>query len=359
MSNPYTIPTPRRVLTKIPTPGTHILINRVEGSAKYYITHRTANFPAPDLPDDLDEPKGEWVLVPSPAHEFKADDISDVYIYCVGGAEATTPELKITVINANGVTSVTTAASDAPAIEHFLFEELNDVVILGAPARNTDVLNLAPGHGFLNPVVPNADYLNIHYVDPEIPGFVGNRFSQHVVTNVTGDTITITPPIAYDLDPAKVEFSKRVNVNMAVNGTRLNKLEFKTYPPNGSKWEIRRFMPSMILTTSGDDGKFGNLNPLVEGLYFGFENPFFAEYNVFIFDNGDFASSAYDVKYPIRSGGGGSFGMNVRKSIAGEDKSGVVITLNGVTSDEFKAYIQDPLGAIPRFRIKITGDIKP
>lgn len=248
--------------------------------------------------------------------------------------------------------------NQSPAVEHFMYEELNDIVIQGTPVRFTDIIDLDPGHGFLNPAGLDSDFLNIHYVDPLDKSFVGTRFSQHVVTNVNVNQISITPPLAYDLDPSKIEFSKRVNVNMAVLATRASKIKFVSYPPNGAVWELRRFMPSMILSTAGDDGLFGNIARLVNGEFFGFENPEFSEYNVFIFDNGDFASTAYDVKYPTRSGGGGSYGMNVRKTVAGLDKSGVIITLDGTTSDIFVKYSQDDLTGIARYRVKVIGDIK-
>lgn len=255
------------------------------------------------------------------------------------------------------VTRVKVLENEGPAIEHFMWEELNTVVIAGAIARNTDVIDLEPGHNFLNPVGLDIDYFNVHYVTPGDPSFIGTRFSQHAVTKVTVDQIEIVPPIAYDLDPANVEFSKRVNVNMSVVGTRAAKIPFLSYPPNGTKWEMRRFMPSMVLSSAGDDGLFGNIPALTNGQYFGFENPLFAEYNVFIFDNGDYASSAYDTKYPLRSGGGGSHGFNVRKTVAGLDKNNVVIVLDGATFDRFVTYVQDDTSGIGRYRIKVMGDI--
>ena len=245
-----------------------------------------------------------------------------------------------------------------PGVEHFMYQELNDVVIQGTPLRFDEVLSLDPGHGFLNPVGINNDYLNIHYADPLDKTFIGTRFSQHVVTNVTLDDITITPPLSYNLNPSNVEFSKRANVNMAVLGSRAAKIKFMVYPPNGQSWELRRFIPDMILSTAGDDGLFGNITRLLNGEFFGFENPFFAEYNLAVFDNGGYASSGYDTKYPIRSGGGGSFGFNVRKTVAGKDKQGIVITLDGLTSDRFVKYTQDDLTGLARYRIKVFGDIK-
>ena len=244
-----------------------------------------------------------------------------------------------------------------PSVEHYMFQELADIVITGTPTKGTNVLTLSPGHGFVAPVPPNRDYLNIHYVDDTLPELVGIRFSQHGVVAVAGDVISITPPLSFDLDPAKVESSKRVNVDMAVLGTFVAPVKFQTYPPNGLKWDLTRFIADMILSSGADDGKFGNIAQLIYGEYFGFESPAFTQYALTVFDNGDFRSSAFDVLYTTRSGGSGDFGMATRKTSAGQDKLGVTVRLDGALSDLFAKYTQDDLRALVRYRIKIMGHI--
>jgi hypothetical protein len=238
-----------------------------------------------------------------------------------------------------------------------MYQELNDIVITGTPTRGTNILTLEAGHGFSVLAAPNKEYLNIHYVDTSLPGVLGTRFSQHAVVDVDGNDISITPPIAHDLDSAKVEFSKRVNVNMAILGTFASPIKFITYPPNGQKWHLTRMIIDMIMTSGGDDGKFGNLTALTNGEYFGFENPVFAYYALAVFDNGGWRASAYDVEYITRSGGGGDFSLAVRKTSGGEDKLGVVIELDGSTLDSFVKYTQDDLQLLGRYRIKIMGHL--
>jgi len=245
-----------------------------------------------------------------------------------------------------------------PAVEHFMWEELNDVTIVSATLDGKTV-TLDPGHGFLNPVGLDVDYLNIHYVNPLDPSFVGVRFSQHNVISVTGDNIEITPPLGYALIPVDVESSKRVNVNMNVLGTRANPVEFQSYPPNGQIWDLRRMIPDMILTSAGDDGLFGNIEALTNGEYFGFEGQLAGVnfYILSIFDNGSFRATGYDVTYVPRSGGGGTQGMAVRKTFAGLEKSGVIVKVNGATDDRAVKITQDDLTGLARYRIKLMGDI--
>ncbi len=258
----------------------------------------------------------------------------------------------------NGGLDVNIQDQSTPSIEHFMYQELADVVIIGTPTKGTNILTLQAAHGFGAPVAPNKDYLNIHYVDNDLPGFVGTRFNQFAVVAVVGNNISITPPLPYDLDPSKVETSKRVNVNMGIDGgTLASPIKFETRPPNGLMWDLTRFIGDMILDSGGDDGKFGNITALTNGIYFGFEGDNFTEYQLAIFDNGGWRSSAYDVEFTTRSGGGGDFGMAIRKTSAGQDKLGVAIRLDGTSNDTFVKYLQDQLGLLLRYRIKIMGHV--
>lgn len=266
---------------------------------------------------------------------------------------------KAMAVTAGGVPLDTTKIeTETPAVEHFLYEELDDVVITGTPLRDDNVLTLEAGHNFVAPSGFDKDYLNIHYVDETIGGFIGIRFSQHAVIAVSGNDITISPKLPYDIDVTKIEKSKRVNIDLAVLGSLATPRKFITGPPDGSKWNIRRLMIDMILASQPDDAKFGDISAISNGLFFGFENAVFAEYNVVIFDNGGFRSTAYDVNYVARSVPAGSYGLSMRKTFAGEEKYGSVIVLDGVTNDEFVGYVQDDLSTISRFRVKIMGNIK-
>lgn len=245
-----------------------------------------------------------------------------------------------------------------PTIEHFLYQELNNVTITGTPTKGTHILTLSAGHSFVDPAGFDKDYLNIHYIDPDLPQTQGMRFNQFAVIDVDGNDISITPPLPYDLIVARIETSKRVNVNMNLLGTFASPIKFETRPPDGQKWDLTRFLPDMILSSGGDDGKFGNIaGGLANGEYFGFEGDLFTEYQVALFDNGDLRSTAFDLTYPARSGGQGDFGLGTRKTVAGQDKSGVAIRLNGANNDKFVKYTQDNLTTLLRYRIKVMGHI--
>jgi hypothetical protein len=337
----------------------------------YYYTVRPTGDPVPTAPTP---PSGTTkgilpdeairLFTPSPlGHERVREIIEDgvlfdLYVLFKNDDFDTDAEGKIRVDTKSRQYDVNVSDQTTPSIEHFMYQELDDVVILGTPAKRTNVLSLSPGHGFVAPVAPNRDYLNIHYVDPALPGALGTRFSQHAVVAVAGDDISITPPIAYDLNPLYVESSKRVNVNMGIAGaTFASPFRFQTYPPNDQQWDMTRIIVDFILTSGADDGMYGNIpGGIANGIYFGFEGPIFSEYNLTIFDNGSFRASAYDVQTTVRSGGGGDFGLAVRKTSAGQDKLGVAIRLEG-KNDSFNCYTQDDLNLLSRHRVKIMGHI--
>ena len=264
------------------------------------------------------------------------------------------------VRSTNGGLDVNIQDQTTPSVEHFLYQEQNDISFIGNLTKGQNIFALNPGHNIVNDSFTNPndrDYINIHYVDADLPGVLGARFNQFAVVTISGNNISVTPPIPYDLDISKIETAKRVRVNMAVAGTHTTPVKFETRPPNGLRWDLTRMILDMILTSGADDGKFGNLPALINGIYFGFEGDNFTEYQLTVIDNGGFRASAFDVLYTSRSGGGGDYGQAVRKTSAGQDKLGVTIRLDGVTNDKFVKYVQDSLLLLNRYRVKIMGHV--
>jgi len=116
-------------------------------------------------------------------------------------------------------------------------------------------------------------------------------------------------------------------------------------------------MIAMVLDSNPDDGLFGNIAKLTNGVFFGTEGDDSQGYLVNVFDNAGFRLSAYDVAYTTRSSGGGSYGMSVRKTFAGQDKYGVAVRLQGLMNEKFVLYAQDDLTGIVEFKIKLMGHL--
>lgn len=234
-----------------------------------------------------------------------------------------------------------------PPIEYFLTRYLNDVVITSTALAKTRVINLQAGHGF-----QPQDFIEI-YTELPVNGFF-KRFEQLRVVSVTATSITVGQYLGIDINPADVVFSRRVTADLNVDGS-VTEQRFSLGAPNGLKWDLTRTIGSMILSGQPDDGLFGNLPALTNGIFFGFENDITQQYLVNIIANAGLRATAYDVTYTTRTVPLGSYGVTYRKSFSGQDKFGVAIRLEGFTNDEFVCYVQDDLTGLIEFRIKVMG----
>jgi hypothetical protein len=265
----------------------------------------------------------------------------------------------------NGGIPVNVQDQTSPPVEHFLYQILQPVTIVGDYSIGNNIITFAAGHGFTDPAGFVNDYLVINYIDETQPtNNLKYRFYQGRVVGVDVNDVTFAIPLGFNIENAKIDSSFRVNVNMALaSGSLASPAKFFTTPVNGVEWDLTRIMIDMITEAQPDDGKFGGDPALVNGLFFGFESiaTNFFEFLVNIQDNGDFRATAYDVQYPNRSVPQGSFGVSVRKTFAGQDKYGVAIRLDGITNDEFVSYIQDDLPVVApnldRLRMKIMGHL--
>lgn len=185
------------------------------------------------------------------------------------------------------------------------------------------------------------------------------KISQFEVTSVTpiaGNQYTLGVSIPIDHPYTTLGGCMLLNVDMNTDGS-VTPIEFQIMPATGVKWDITRMIVSMVLSSQGDDGLFGNITKLSNGMFFRREDGV-NTHNLFnTKDNSDFAIEGFDVSYPTRSGGGGSAGMRSRISFNGNDKRGVVVRLDGDNNEHFTATNRDDLTGLNQFRIKIQGHI--
>lgn len=252
------------------------------------------------------------------------------------------------IIN-RSVTDVYIQDQTTSPIELYLHNDDTPVTVDDSTTAGSKIIPLATGHGFTAGDFFYCDWFSQPLKRPRV-------FQAEVITVYT-DSILIGVPFYETLDPSEIRKATRNNVNFAVNGAVTN-VEYHVLPPPGITWDLTRVMITMILSGQPDDGLFGDLSRLTNGVYFGVEQSgFIGGYVGNFHDNSDFRASAYDVTYSVRSGGGGSWGMSVRKTFAGQDKYGVAIRLNGDLIEEFIGVVQDDLTGIVQFRVKVMGHI--
>jgi hypothetical protein len=185
------------------------------------------------------------------------------------------------------------------------------------------------------------------------------KITQSEVTSVTpiaGNQYTLGISIPLDYPFSTDSGCSLLDVDMNVDGSG-TPIEFQIRPKSGTSWDITRMMTSMVLTSQGDDGLFGNLAALTNGVYYRKED---AEESNNIFnakENSDYAIEGFDLAYVVRSGGQGSHGMRSRITWAGQSKQGVTIRLVGDSGDHFTATVRDDLRLIGKFRTKIQGHV--
>lgn len=211
---------------------------------------------------------------------------------------------------------------------------------------------------------------NATSVDVETTGFVPTaglficfqekgkitQFEVSAVTPIAGNQYTLGLKIPSDYPYTTESGCTILDVDMNVDGS-VTPVTYQIRPKAGTKWDITRMMTSMVLTSQGDDGLFGNLPALTNGVYFRKED---AEDSNNLFnakENSDFAIEGFDIRYPVRSGGSGSHGMGSRITFSGQNKQGVVIRLDGDSGDNFVATVRDDLTLLGRYRTKIQGHV--
>lgn len=150
--------------------------------------------------------------------------------------------------------------------------------------------------------------------------------------------------------------SERSN-NLAVNGSVIPVI-FSVSPSGlttGTKWDIVRMIGQIVDDSVMDDSKFGGIAALTKGIVFRVvdgvtKNLFNAK------SNGDLKAHMYDVMYSDKAPAG-SYGLNFRRTFAGQSKNGVAIRLSADSNDEFQIIIQDDLTGLDNFQLIIQGHI--
>jgi hypothetical protein len=176
------------------------------------------------------------------------------------------------------------------------------------------------------------------------------------VANIVGNQYTLGISVPLDYAYTTDSGCMLLDVDMDKNGS-ITPIDFQVRPKAGTRWDITRMMTSMVMSSSGDDGLFGNIAALTDGVYFRKENSDETNNLFNAKENSDFAIEGYDLTYVLRSGGQGSHGMRSRITWGGQNKQGVVIRLDGNTNDAFVAVVRDNLTGINKFRVKVQGHV--
>lgn len=173
-----------------------------------------------------------------------------------------------------------------------------------------------------------------------------------IILVISVNDITIDRPL--DRSYTTADKIRKIEVNMAVNGSATPVAFRITGEQSLAVTHITRVIFDMTHGTAGDLGKFGNLNPLTNGVVV---RVFKGEFNFWKTvsnwkTNADIKRDMYDVEFNTRSGGGGTFGTSGRITFT---NLGMVGEYDPAQGDFLEILIQDDLTGLETFRMNAQG----
>lgn len=228
-------------------------------------------------------------------------------------------------------------------IDLYVSQLIQTVVLTTNTAINDKVITITSG---VQPINGNIICLK------EASAFYQGVILSSVVNGTDWD-VTLDTPL--DFAYTTLGGCSERNINLAVDGS-VTAVEFVVSPVNltaGTEWDVTRLLGSMLDSSSMDDGLFGALPALTNGMYFRIENGVFKNL-LNIKTNGDWRIRMFDVDYSAKAPAG-QYGLSFRKTYAGQSKSGVTLRIKD--DDRIVVVVQDNLTGLDSFRIVVQGHV--
>ena len=174
------------------------------------------------------------------------------------------------------------------------------------------------------------------------------------ITNVVGNVITIDRPIAQDLPIGTVVEKIETNMVSAI-GTLADHVVYELAPPPGIIWQLTRLLITITDNAVMDDGKFGGIPALTNGIVGVAKTTAGRLANIANWKtNGDMMADMFDVEYNEKAPAGG-YGLRGRWTLLA---AGIISELNGDEGEYLRVLVQDDLTGNASFRIKGQGRVK-
>lgn len=173
------------------------------------------------------------------------------------------------------------------------------------------------------------------------------------ITVINVNAITLDRPITNDY-PIGTPICE-VTSNMAVTGTLAAPVSFKITPPDLTVWQITRYLLSIVDNSTMDDGLFGSLPSLINGVTLratttAGRTVSFGNWK----NNGDIKLDMYDVEYSDKAPAG-EYGLRGRWTFT---KAEVISEIDGSDPlQNMEILIQDDLTDLTSFRMRAQGRV--
>lgn len=229
---------------------------------------------------------------------------------------------------------------DSPPFQYYLMrEDKTDIKLTTTNTMCTNIVHVSAGHGF---VTGTGQYISI---------FERGKWYQSEVITVTVNQLTLHKEVPYTFTTDAVVVRGVIDMNVDASGAdqlfifqmRQSNIPIDIQHAHVTIWNA---------AAAGDDGKFGDLGALTNGLRLAKKNYLnlpLGKYRT----NSDFREYGAEVGYNDKSGGGGNYGVDVRFDI--KKIYGIVIRVNPRTDDYIVCKISDKLDTLERLRVSIMG----
>jgi len=139
-----------------------------------------------------------------------------------------------------------------------------------------------------------------------------------------------------------------------LDGSGTTKKFYIKAPPSGN-YVIRTLNVSMLDSSDMDDGMFGGLSELTNGIQFAIDNGF-SKNLALVVNNLGFWEIGFDCVYSSKAPSG-QYGFKARRDILGVN--GVDVILEAGTTAEFQVFINDDLDGLDLLDFVVNGHLVP
>lgn len=179
-----------------------------------------------------------------------------------------------------------------------------------------------------------------------------------MVISVVGNVVTVNRPIDFAYAVATTTVDK-VAIDMNVLGSLASSQKYILYPSPGEVWHLTSMDFIMTDNTAMDDGTFGGLVALANGVVIRTYNINTNTYETFSHwrTNNSFIRDGFAVNYSAKAPSG-TFGFS--GSLDFHQKYGSIVRLANTTTEQIRMefLIQDDLSGLLSFSIKFHGHIE-
>jgi hypothetical protein len=220
-------------------------------------------------------------------------------------------------------------------VDKFVTRKLGTATLAAPTAVDARTITLEAGHGFANGSMIEIDD--------------GNNCYQSRVITVATNLLTVTNPVHHAFSVASAV--RRVSPDLNVDGS-VEPIHFTFVPPENVECDINILSINMLDDVAMDDGKFGGITAIANGVVFRTINSHIMPIFTAV-DNGCFrrhcdTDQPYSDKAPA-----GIYGLNVKRHFNGQNGDGVARRIG--KGGSFDVIVQDDLRALSRFWVVVRG----